>query len=53
VDTGPSQDALETEKGETQMQWEMILLLVLASPFVFYYVIRHGIGRLKKSTTEK
>jgi hypothetical protein len=35
------------------MQWEMILLLVIASPFVFYYVIRHGIGRLKKSTTEK
>ncbi len=35
------------------MQWEMILLLVIASPFVFYYVIRHGIGRLKKSNREK
>jgi len=35
------------------MQWEMILLLVIASPFVFYYLIRHGIGRLKKSTTKK
>jgi hypothetical protein len=35
------------------MQWEMILLLAIASPFVFYYVIRHGIGRLKKSTTKK
>ena len=35
------------------MQWEIILLLVLASPFFFYYVIRHGIGRLKKSPIEK
>jgi hypothetical protein len=35
------------------MQWEIILLLVIASPFVFYYVIRHGIGRLKKHTMEK
>jgi len=35
------------------MQWEMILLLVIASPFVFYYVIRHDIGRLKNSTTKK
>jgi hypothetical protein len=35
------------------MQWEIILLLVLASPFFFYYAIRHGIGRLKKSPTGK
>ena len=35
------------------MQWEMILLLVIASPFVFYYVLRYGIRRLKNSTTEK
>ena len=35
------------------MQWEVILLLVIASPFVFYYVIRHGIGWSKKSTTKK
>jgi len=35
------------------MQWEMILLMVIAAPFVFYYVIRHGIGRLRKSTTKK
>lgn len=35
------------------MEWEIILLLVIASPFVFYYVIRHGIRRLKKSIGEK
>jgi hypothetical protein len=35
------------------MQWEMILLLVIASPFVLYYVIRYGIRRLKNSATEK
>lgn len=31
------------------MQWEIVLLLVIAAPFVFYYVIRHGIGRLGKN----
>jgi hypothetical protein len=35
------------------MQWEIILLLVIASPFVLYYVTRYGIRRLKKSTTKK
>ena len=30
------------------MQWEMILLLHLAAPFVLYYVIRDRIERLKK-----
>ncbi len=32
------------------MQWEIMLLLVIASPFFFYYVIRYGTNRLKKST---
>lgn len=35
------------------MQWEIVLLLVMAAPFVFYYVIRHGIGRIKESIMEK
>lgn len=35
------------------MQWEMILLLVIASPFVFYHVMRYGLRRLKRSTTKK
>ena len=30
------------------MQWEIILLLVLAGPFVIYYAMRHGIGLLRK-----
>jgi hypothetical protein len=30
------------------MQWEMILLLHLAAPFVLYYVIRDRIEELKK-----
>ena len=35
------------------MQWEIILLLVIASPFVLYYVTRYGIRRLKKRTSKK
>lgn len=30
------------------MQWEMVLLLVLAGPFVVYWVARYGIAALKK-----
>ena len=30
------------------MQWEIVLLLVIAAPFVFYYLIRHGIGRVRE-----
>jgi hypothetical protein len=30
------------------MQWEMMLLLVLAGPFVVYWATRYGIARLKK-----
>ena len=30
------------------MQWEMILLLVLAGPFVVYWVARYGIVTLRK-----
>ncbi len=30
------------------MQWEIILLLVLAAPFVLYYTIRNRIVGLKK-----
>ena len=32
------------------MQWEMILLLVLAGQFVVYWATRYGIARLKKKT---
>jgi hypothetical protein len=32
------------------MQWEMMLLLVLAGPFVVYWVVRYGLTRLKKRT---
>jgi len=35
------------------MQWEIILLLVIASPFVFYHAIRYGLRRLKRNTTKK
>jgi hypothetical protein len=34
------------------MQWEMILLLYLAAPFVLYYVIRDRIEELKKKRSE-
>jgi len=34
------------------MQWEMILLLHLAAPFVLYYVIRDRIEELKKKRSE-
>jgi hypothetical protein len=30
------------------MQWEIILLLVLAGPFVVYWVARYGIAMLRK-----
>ncbi len=30
------------------MQWEMMLLLVLAGPFVIYYVMRYEIRSLRK-----
>ncbi len=30
------------------MQWEVILLLVLAGPFVVHGVLRHGLSRLRK-----
>lgn len=30
------------------MQWEMMLLLVLAGPFVIYSVMRYEIGVLRK-----
>jgi hypothetical protein len=30
------------------MQWEMMLLLVLAGPFVVYWAARYGVARLKK-----
>lgn len=34
------------------MQWETILLLHLAAPFVLYYVIRDRIEEMKKKRTE-
>jgi len=34
------------------MQWEMILLLHLAAPFVLYYVIRDRIEAMKKKRAE-
>ncbi len=30
------------------MQWEMMLLLVLAGPFAVYWVVRYGLTRLRK-----
>lgn len=30
------------------MEWEMILLLILAGPFVIYWVAREGIMALRK-----
>jgi hypothetical protein len=30
------------------MQWEMMLLLVLAGPFVVYWAARYGVARLRK-----
>ena len=32
------------------MQWEMMLLLVLAGPFMVYWVVRYGFTRLRKRT---
>lgn len=34
------------------MQWEMVLLLIIASPFALYHLMRHGIRRLKKVPAE-
>ncbi len=34
------------------MQWETILLLLLAAPFVLYYVIRDRIEGITKKRTE-
>jgi hypothetical protein len=34
------------------MQWEIILLLIIAAPFALYHVIRHGVRRLKKIPAE-
>jgi hypothetical protein len=30
------------------MQWEMMLLLVLAGPFVIYWLVRNGIASVRK-----
>ena len=30
------------------MQWEIVLLMVLAGPFVIYYLTRYGVDRLRK-----
>ena len=35
------------------MQWEIVLLLIIASPFASYHLMRYGIRRLKKSPVEK
>lgn len=34
------------------MQWEMILLLHMAAPFVLYYVIRDRIEGLRKKRAQ-
>jgi len=34
------------------MQWEIVLLLIIASPFALYHLIRYGICRLKKTPAE-
>jgi hypothetical protein len=34
------------------MQWEMILLLHMAAPFVLYYVVRDRIQELKRKRAE-
>jgi hypothetical protein len=34
------------------MQWEMALLLIIASPFALYHLMRYGIRRLKKSPVD-
>lgn len=34
------------------MQWEIVLLLIIASPFALYHLMRHGIRRLKKIPAE-
>lgn len=34
------------------MQWEMILLLHMAAPFVLYYVVRDRIEKRKRKRAE-
>ena len=34
------------------MQWEIALLLIIASPFALYHLMRSGIRRLKRSPVE-
>jgi hypothetical protein len=47
-----SKYTVETEKGGRPMQWEMVLLLIIASPFALYHLMRYGIRRLKKTPTD-
>jgi hypothetical protein len=47
-----SRYTVETEKGGRPMQWEMVLLLIIASPFALYHLMRYGIRRLKKTPAE-
>jgi hypothetical protein len=34
------------------MQWEMVLLLIIASPFALYHLMRYGVRWLKKAPAE-
>lgn len=53
IETGEtSKHTLKTEKGGRPMQWELVLLLIIASPFALYHLMRHSIRRLKRIPVE-
>jgi len=40
-------------RGGSDMEWEIVVLLVLGLPFALYSWMRSGLGRSKKSTPDK